>query len=72
MCEITERYYNYGFKDGERDGLKAGKESGAKQSQVKVARSLLLTGELSAERVAELIRLPLKEVKAIESELKAA
>ena len=64
MCGITERYYNYGFKDG----LK----TGAKQSMVESARSLLLTGEFSAKRVAELVGLPLKEVKAIESELKAA
>ena len=76
MCGITERYYNYGFKDGEKHGLKTGieigKEIGAKQCEVESARSLLLTGEFSAERVAELIGLPLKEVKAIESELKAA
>ena len=64
MSEITERYYNYGYKDG----LKAG----AKQSQVEFARSLLSTGKFSAEKVAELVGLPLKEVKAIESELKAA
>ena len=76
MSGITERYYNYGFKDGERRGLKdgkeIGKEIGAKQSKVEFARSLLSTGEFSAERVAELIGLPLKEVKAIESELKEA
>ena len=72
MCGITERYYNYGFKDGERRGLKIGKEIGAKQKEIENARSLLSTGEFSAERVAELIGLPLKEVKAIESELKEA
>ena len=80
MSGITERYYNYGYKDGEKRGLKTGietgkeigKEIGAKQSKVENAKSLLLTGEFSAERVAELVGLPLKEVKAIESELKAA
>ena len=76
MSGITERYYNYGFKDGEKHGLKTGieigKEIGAKQCEVEFARSLLSTGKFSAERVAELIGLPLKEVKAIESELKAA
>ena len=72
MSGITERYYNYGFKDGERRGLKIGKEIGAKQCEVESARSLLLTGEFPAERVAELIGLPLKEVKAIESELRGA
>ncbi|MBQ4254425.1 MAG: hypothetical protein II721_00295 [Bacilli bacterium] len=80
MCGITERYYNYGFKDGEKHGLKTGieigkeigKEIGAKQCEVESARSLLLTGEFSAERVAELVGLPLNEVKAIESELKAS
>ena len=74
MCEILEQMRNESYQSGWIKGKEVGKQEGKKEGklegftegtrvmQIEMTKRLLIEGSLSAEKIANMVGLPIEEV----------
>lgn len=72
MCNISERYYEYGMEKGMEKGIEKGMEKGKQEEKIKIAENLLIMSTVSKEEIAKITGLDLKYVNELAEQLSPA